>query len=108
MRRESVVSLGEALWFKPLEGDDLEISIVPSKLVEFAQLSSGDAFTEERALRDGFVDFRGYTEDGKPVANSVNARRELLSVIPIRTAIKAKVWELNGEVSKGEASAASV
>lgn len=107
MRRETVTALGETVWFKPCDDSDLEIAIVPAKLTEFAQPFGVDAFTEERAARDGLVDFRNYTEGGKPVPNTLAIRRELLTIVPVRNAIKSKVLELNGEVSKGEVSAAS-
>lgn len=111
MRREKVAALADAVWFTPIAGDVLEIAIVPARLADICQpfTDSWSGMLEERVVREGFVDFRGYTDElGKPIENSVTARRELLGVGLIRTAIKTKVWEINGSVAQGEPVAASV
>ena len=108
MKRSKVLALGDQKWIKPLEGDSLEIAIVPAAVAEMSRLSSVtdnggnvDSATV-RVCQRLFVDFRNYEEDdGQPVRNTLRARLELFAIPPIQRAILLDVGESVIAVTEG-------
>ena len=109
MKRSSVLKLKEPVWVEPVEGDPLRVSIVPAEASMCALLWAG---ADEASLRtfctDAFVGFRGFTEDdGKPVADTVDNRMDLMRVMPVRRKIVSSLQELAEIQAEGEGSADS-
>lgn len=101
MRRSRVLGLRAERWVRPIEGDDLEIAVLPAGTQDV--LLGGP----REACRSVFVNFRGYTDDdGKPIPNDIEARLELYLVSAVRQAVNRAVQEAQTEIERGESPAA--
>lgn len=109
MQRSKLMELRKQHWI-PVEGDPLEVCIVPSASAETGSLLF--APNDQRAIRrictKLFVNFKNYfDDDGKSIQNKLEARIELYSWPPVREAIARECDRLNSEAAQGEESAAS-
>lgn len=76
MKRSSVLKLKEMVWISPIEGDPLEVALVPAAAGYLTWINNDP----EEFCRNAFVDFRGFTEnDGTPIKNTHEERVKLLS-----------------------------
>ena len=104
MERQSILKSSERTWVK-IENDPLELCIVPAAGWRFGMISiTGNLGTEQAAefCRKFLVDFRGYTDKGEAVENTLEARIELLNYGPVQTAITEAVVRMVSEAAEGE------
>ena len=106
MKRCSVLKLNQEVWVSPIEGDPLEVAVVPAAAADLTWSASDP----ERFCTNAFVNFRGFTEDdGRPIANTLDERVKLFTQTgnTIRRAIILKLTEAGEIQAEGEGSADS-
>jgi hypothetical protein len=112
MKRGKILGLRELRWLPVVDGDDLEVAIVPSEITgmgAFAMLGAEDGAGSRDFCTRVFVNFRNYYEDDgtTPIKNSVEARLELYAWGLCRRAINEALIKAHSEIAEGEAGAAS-
>lgn len=110
MERKTLLALKEERWVELWDGRGVEVLLVPSNMPDLAMARLiGSA--PERIARDictnAFIDFRGYTDDGNPVENTLENRLEFYSLPPCRDAINTQLELTNIRVLTGEEVAAN-
>lgn len=103
-------ALRSPVWVTLFDGKDVEVELTPAAMPDLstAQLLGT---THARLVKDictnAFTDFRGIEADGKPLENTLDNRVDLYGYPAFRSAINAKLQELNFEPLVGEEDAAS-
>jgi hypothetical protein len=108
MQRSNLLVLKGKHWVG-VEGDPLEVCIIPSASAETGGLlfAPNDQRAIRRVCSKLFVDFRGYYDGEEEVKNTLDARVELFGWPPVREAIARECDRLNSEAAQGEESADS-
>ncbi len=117
MKRSDLAQLTEQHWFDVEEtrpsngdgGDPVSIAVVAHGVGSLmsSQMIGYDAGVD-RMCSEVFVDFKGFIEDdGKPVANTLKARKFLYGVTAVQNAIHDEVAKIQQAAATGEADAAS-
>ena len=109
MKRSSVLKLNEEVWISPIDGDPLEVAVIPAEAPLLSVIWSGaDDASMRLFCKDAFIAFRGYTEDdGAPIANTIEERISLFRVMPVRRSIITTLQESAEIQAEGEGSADS-
>ena len=104
MDRARIHSLRDRVWIKVPESPELEIELDISQANHAPAI--GSEFEDRRCCELLFLDFKGYRDgsevDAPPVQNTIEARLELLSWIPVRRTINLRAPVLNQERAAGE------
>lgn len=110
MQLSRIAALAERVWIDVPEDPErtLQLEVIPGEASALGgALLDGSELGDRTICRRFFVGFRGYTDAGQPVPNTVENRLALLKWNPVRRALQSQGIYLNERIAQGEAGAGS-